>query len=63
MPKNGGDEKTWIKQYVTTRDEWLRYYTNTILRKTVDRTECFQDAINKNNWDLSKIIDANRTFV
>jgi len=63
VPKNGGDEKTWIKQYVAVRDEWLRFHTNKVLRNTVYRTECFQDAINKNNWDLSKIIDANGTAI
>jgi chitosanase len=61
VPKNGGDEKTWIKQYVAVRDEWLRFHSNAVLRNTVYRTECFQDAINKNNWDLSKTINANGT--
>ncbi|WP_310559704.1 chitosanase [Flavobacterium sp.] len=63
VPKNGGDEKTWIKQYVAVRDEWLRFHSNTVLRNTVYRTECFQDAINKNNWDLSQTINANGTMV
>jgi chitosanase len=63
VPKNGGDEKTWIIQYVAVRDEWLRFHSNKILRNTVYRTECFLDAINKNNWDLSKTINANGTDV
>lgn len=63
VPKNGGDEKTWVKQYVAARDNWLRHHSNSVLRNTVYRTECFQDAINKNNWDLSKSINANGTMI
>ena len=58
-PANGGNEKDWITEYVDARDNWLRNHSNTLLRKTVYRTECFQREIERGNWDLSKLpIDA-----
>ena len=63
VPKNGGDEKKWIKQYVNVRHEWLANHSNTILRNTIYRTECFKDAIAKSNWDLVKTLKANGTDV
>ena len=59
-PANGGDEKTWITQYVEVRHEWLRTHANPILRNTVYRTECFKKQIQSNNWDLAQPVDANR---
>lgn len=53
-PAAGGNEKIWIKQYVDTRDNWLRHNTfNPILRNTVYRTECFAREIARNNWGLA----------
>ncbi len=54
-PKNGGDEKKWIKQYVDTRRQWLATHSNTLLRKTVYRMDCFENEIARANWDLSKL--------
>lgn len=63
-PVNGGDEKTWITEYVDARDSWLRNHSNPLLRKTVYRTECFKREIKRSNWDLSTLpIDANGTKV
>lgn len=53
-PAAGGSERKWIKAYVRVRDEWLRTHSNTILQKTVYRTECFQREIDRGNWDLSR---------
>jgi chitosanase len=59
-PAKGGDEKTWIKQYVEVRHEWLATHSNKILQGTVYRTECFKREIARDNWDLSQLpIDAN----
>jgi len=54
-PTNGGNEKTWITQYVDTRQAWLANHDNQILRKTVYRMECFTREIGRNNWDLSQL--------
>ena len=54
-PARGGDEKTWIKQYVDVRQAWLANHENEILRKTVYRTQCFKHEIDRNNWDLSQL--------
>jgi chitosanase len=64
VPSNGGAEKVWIKQYVDTRQQWLATHSNTILRKTIYRTECFTREIDRNNWELSQLpIDAHRVNV
>jgi chitosanase len=63
VPKNGGDEKTWIKQYVNARHTWLANSGKPIVRQTIYRTQCFKNAIAKNNWDLSLPINANGTIV
>jgi chitosanase len=53
-PANGGDEQTWIKQYVDTRQNWLANHENKVLRGTIYRTGCFKNEISRNNWDLSQ---------
>jgi len=58
-PANGGDEKTWMKQYVATRRSWLSKHSRTILRKTVYRMAFFEAQFNKNNWSLNLPLNAN----
>ena len=58
-PVRGGDEKTWKKQYVDTRHEWLRTHPNKILNNTIYRTDCFKKQMTGGNWDLSKSVKAN----
>lgn len=53
-PLQGGDEKTWIEQYVNTRHEWLRNHPYNTLRKTIYRTELLHNLIANDNWDLMK---------
>jgi chitosanase len=53
VPVNGGDEKTWIIQYVDTRRNWLATHSDRLLTLTVYRMDCFLREINRNNWDLS----------
>lgn len=63
-PAKGGDEKTWISQYVNTRHNWLATHsTIPILRKTIYRTNCFREQISKDNWDLSKPVNANGILI
>jgi chitosanase len=62
-PSRGGDEKTWVSEYVRVRHEWLETHTRTILRKTIYRTQCFRDQIKNNNWQLEKPVNANGTVV
>lgn len=59
-PAKGGDERTWIKQYVDVRNDWLATHSNKILQGTVYRTECFKREIARDNWDLSQVpVNAN----
>ena len=46
------DEKSWVTKYVSARDSWLRNHPNTLLRKTVYRTESFSKLIQDSKWDL-----------
>lgn len=62
-PVKGGDEKKWISSYTDVRNQWLKYHSNHILRKTTYRTKCFMEQIANGNWDLSKSINANGTVV
>ena len=54
-PNKGGDEKTWINQYVDARHQWLATASNPDLHPTVYRTQCFKDQMAKDNWDLSQL--------
>jgi len=54
-PSEGGDEKTWIREYVDARNDWLATSTRTILHATVYRTKCFMREIARGNWDLSQL--------
>lgn len=62
-PASGGDEKTWIEQYVSTRKSWLANHSNKILRNTVYRMNTMQDCIDKDNWELTKPINANGVII
>jgi len=63
-PQQGGDEKTWISQYVDARHQWLATASNPDLHPTVYRTQCFKDEIARNNWNLSQLpINANGVHV
>ncbi len=54
-PSKGGNEKTWIASYVSTRHQWLKYHRRPILRNTIYRTQTLINEIEKNNWDLNTI--------
>jgi chitosanase len=55
VPVQGGDEKTWIVQYVGAREAWLSSADNPALHSTVYRTQCFAREIGRRNWDLSQL--------
>ena len=58
-PVKGGDEKTWIKQYVDVRHQWLKNHSKKILQNTIYRTQCFKTQIQNNNWNLDQPVRAN----
>jgi chitosanase len=53
-PSDGGDSKVWITAYTHTRKDWLANHSNTILRNTVYRCNCFLAQIDRNNWSLEQ---------
>ncbi len=59
VPASGGNEKEWITNYVNARHNWLANHSDSLLRKTVYRTECFKEQLLHNNWDLTQTINAN----
>lgn len=64
VPAKGGDERTWIQQYVNARHQWLANSSDSLLQKTVYRMQCFENEMARNNWDLSILpIIANRVPV
>jgi chitosanase len=54
-PSNGGDEKTWIRQYVDVRHDWLRSHSNPDLVSSSYRTKDLKREISSANWDLSRL--------
>ena len=63
-PAAGGDERTWIRQYVAVCHDWLATHSRPILQNTIYRTRCFRNQIALQNWDLSQVpIDANGVAV
>jgi chitosanase len=59
-PAKGGNEKTWIQQYVDVRQNWLATHPRKVLQNTVYRTQCFKREIARDNWDLSQVpVNAN----
>jgi Glycosyl hydrolase family 46 len=60
VPSAGGNEKSWITQYVDARQNWLANHPRKVLQNTVYRTKCLKREIARNNWDLSQLpINAN----
>jgi chitosanase len=58
-PVKGGDEKTWISQYVAVRHEWLATHKKAVLHPTIYRTKTFKAQIDADNWSLQKPVNAN----
>lgn len=58
-PANGGNEKEWVEQYLTTRHNWLMNHSNKILRKTIYRTRDMMREIKEGDWNLETEFVAN----
>lgn len=54
-PKNGGDEKAWIKAYVRERHKWLKTHSNKLLQNTVYRTNYFTELLAKEDWGMEQV--------
>lgn len=52
-PKDGGNEKRWIKDYLNARKKWLAGHSNKILQGTVYRANCFLEQLARDNWMLA----------
>ena len=61
-PSRGGNEKLFITAYVNARKKWL-ISKGIPLSNTVYRMTAFEDAISKDNWDLSKPFNANGIII
>lgn len=53
-PKNGGNERIWVTQYVLARKNWLATHRKAVLHTTTYRMDTMLSLINADNWDLSK---------
>jgi len=51
-PANGGDEREWVRAYVTARRGWLAAFPNPIVQGTVYRPDAFRVIMDAGNWDL-----------
>lgn len=52
-PAAGGNEETWIRQYVNVRHDWLSTHSNPDVRPSAYRTRDLKREIEKGNWDLA----------
>ena len=63
-PVNGGDERAWIKAYVTARHAWLKSHRREAVRLSAYRTKDLLREVSRANWDLAiEPITANGTQV
>jgi chitosanase len=53
-PAQGGNEETWISEYVKARHDWLSTHHRPAVRKSVYRTLAFKEQIAQGNWDLKR---------
>lgn len=51
-PRNGGRERTWIRQYSEVRRDWLANHSKTILHAVAIRPKTYLKEMDRNNWDL-----------
>ncbi|WP_063856479.1 chitosanase [Rhizobium acidisoli] len=54
-PSQGGNEKTWISEYVQARHSWLSSHSNPPVRASAYRTRDLLREIDNGNWDLSAV--------
>jgi chitosanase len=51
-PANGGDEATWVKEYINARRAWLAANANPLVQKTVYRMDALKALVDAGAWDL-----------
>lgn len=54
-PSAGGDEKAWTSAYVKARHRWLASHPRDDVRRTCYRTECLDEQIQRENWQLDQL--------
>ncbi len=59
-PREGGDEREWVRQYVLARRRWLATHEKTALHATVYRMDAFLRLIDAGNWGLHTPIHITR---
>jgi chitosanase len=52
-PPSAQNEREWIAAYLQERRAWLAGHSNTLLRNTVYRMDCFIPLVNEGKWDLA----------
>jgi chitosanase len=63
-PARGGNEQTWIRQYVEVRHDWLSNHPKPVIRASAYRTRDLLREVAAGNWDLAVLpIMANGTPV
>jgi chitosanase len=53
VPARGGNEQSWIQQYVSVRNDWLQSSAKQVVRSSAYRTRDLLREIGRNNWDLA----------
>jgi chitosanase len=54
VPKDGGNEENWIKEYCKARRTWLEFHSLKVLNKTVYRMDFMNTRMSLNDWDLNE---------
>lgn len=47
-------EKQWVREYTTTRHDWLATHNNRLLRNTIYRTSYYKAVIKDEDWQLER---------
>ncbi len=63
-PAMGGNEETWISEYVRVRHDWLVNHHRPAVQRSIYRTKAFKEQIAAANWDLKNVpVNMNGTDV
>jgi len=60
-PAKGGNEREWVRQYVNSRHQWLKYWGDGKSRKSKAirasryRTRALLEELSRENWNLNKL--------
>ena len=54
-PAHGGDEKTWVRQYLEARNQWLSEHPRPAVRASAYRTRDLLAQVQANNWTLEQV--------